>query len=351
MNKTNWSLFVPIHNLEISRDIGGELRVENVVFISSDKIPFIRKRLGLPEKVSYYRSRITPIGDKGLFSGAKVYAFLKSRRCPEDNLTHEFRRIKEAVCVLASSQMYRLSRHERILFGGPEYGNILLDDYFLFSNSNKDWKYCPMRLDSIKPYRLDKQWKRQLSSHFFPRLLRILNGEISVSPKWRFSLRNAALLGGLSCLSRNIWESFMYDMVAIELLLTKRGEPFPDTVLDRMMTFFGWLTDWSPRPWKDLIKRLYKLRNKFVHAGRITDITGLDIINADMLLANLLNTLCSLTKLIKSKEDIIELTNKLAACKVLGIKFKGGPKQLTFHKQTWLKQDIEKLERRRHWLW
>lgn len=52
--KKMWSLFVPIYNLTIADDIGGEYKIDRVTFVSSSKIPRIRKRLGLPELVSEY---------------------------------------------------------------------------------------------------------------------------------------------------------------------------------------------------------------------------------------------------------------------------------------------------------
>jgi len=42
-SKTNWTLFVPIYNLVIDSDMGGKLTIERVTFVSSDKIPKIRR--------------------------------------------------------------------------------------------------------------------------------------------------------------------------------------------------------------------------------------------------------------------------------------------------------------------
>jgi len=105
--------------------------------------------------------------------------------------------------------------------------------------------------------------------HFFPRLLKILNGQVQVSRKWRYALRRASLLAGQSHFARNIWEAFLYDMIALEVLLTKKGDCFPDAIIERVVAFFGWLTDENPKLWKTLVKRLYDLRCQFIHEGQI----------------------------------------------------------------------------------
>jgi len=159
MDKNNWSLFIPIYNLEISDDIGGELRIERVTFISSRKIPLVRKRLGLPKKVSYYNDFYSKTISHKLFSEAQTYAFLRTRKATGDTLSQEFRLIKEAVYILASSQFYRQRRYQKTPFGSPEYISNLIDVYMIFENSGKRHRLNLLRLSPIEPYRLNKQWK------------------------------------------------------------------------------------------------------------------------------------------------------------------------------------------------
>ncbi len=352
MGKTNWSLFIPIYNLEISNNIGGELRIEHVNFISSDKIPRIRKKLGLTNRVLYYNNLFkSKHTTRKLFSETKVYAFLKTKRSEQDNLSREFRRIKEAVYLLASSQFYRIRRYQKYPFGGPEFSQYLFDEYLLFENNANKMKWNHTRLTPVEPYRIDKQWEKFTSHHFFPRLLKILNGRIKVSLKWRYELRRAALLAGQSQFSRNVWEAFLYDMIALEILLTNRGENICTALIERVVSLFGWLTNENQEGWKNLIEKLYDLRCQFVHKGIIDNISIHDLLNADMLLANLLYNLCELTKYIKSKNDIINLSEKLAARRTLGLKMIDRPRNISFQTQSLSKTDIKKLEESRHWSW
>jgi len=76
-----------------------------------------------------------------------------------------------------------------------------------------------------------------------------------------------------------------------------------------------------------------------------------ELINADMILANLLYNLCELTNTIKSKNDIIELARKLSARRVLGMKMKDRPKRIQFTRQALSTSDYKELETARHWAW
>jgi len=58
-------------------------------------------------------------------------------------------------------------------------------------------------------------------------------------------------------------------MIALEVLLTKQRDRFPDAIIERVLAFFGWLTDENPKLWKTLVKRLYDLRCQFIHEGQI----------------------------------------------------------------------------------
>lgn len=349
--KSNWSLFVPIHNLEISKDLGGEIRIEQVTFLSSDRIPSLRKRLGLFKKVAQYKKIFERGGAPKMFSGAKVYAFLKTRRTAEDKLAREFGLIKDAVFILASSQFYRHKRNDRVPFGSPEHSLHLFDEYLLFENDADTSNWTQMRLDPAQPYRLNKQWRRFLSHHFFPHLLKVLNGSTELTPEWKYSLRKAAILAGQSQFARNLWEAFLYDMIALEVLLTHPGDRFPDAISERLVAFFGWVTKEDREPWETLVRRLYDLRCKFIHDGQTGDLTLRDLINADMVLANLLYNLCGLTRVIRSKQDILDLAKKLSARQTLGMRLKERPRRLKFTRQFISEAEYEKLENQRHWAW
>jgi hypothetical protein len=285
--KSPHSLCVPMYNLRISDDLGGELRVWDVTFISAKKIPRVRRRLGIPERVSDLRRKGARLSAPDFFSQAETYAHLKTKKGERDPLTHEFLRIRQAVFLLASSQFYRERRTRRTFFGGPGYNTSLQDQYLLVDIMNGSAVLNWQCLSPIEPYTLDKQWQGFLRHHFFPKLLRIINGQVTISNRWSYYIRDAALCAGQSHWARTRWEALLYDMIGIETLLTHRGDTFPNALVERVDALLGWITDNDLTPWEDLISRLYSLRCNFVHDADVRGVTMQDIMNADMILANL----------------------------------------------------------------
>jgi chromosome partitioning protein len=92
--KSPHALCVPMYNLRISDDLGGEIRVGDVTFIAARKIPRIRRRLGIPERISELRRQGVRLSAPDFFSQAETYAHLKTRRGEMDPLTAEFLRIR-----------------------------------------------------------------------------------------------------------------------------------------------------------------------------------------------------------------------------------------------------------------
>jgi hypothetical protein len=317
----------------------------DVTFISAKKIPRIRRRLGFPERISDLRA-------VDFFSLADTYAHLKSKRGERDLLNRELHRIRQAVLLLASSQFYRERRNRRRYFGGPEYATFLHDQHLLVDITSRSVVTNWHRLSPMEPYTLDKQWEGFFRRHFFPKLLHIINGQVKISNDWFYCIRNAALFAGQSYQARTRWEMLLYDMIGIDTLLLRRKENSQDALIERLEALFGWFTievD-DQLQWKDLISKLYSLRNKIVHDGDVRDVTMQDVINADMILGNLLNNICALPKRFPSKKAIIDLADCLKARKVLGMK-PARPKQLSFVWQHMTETERMNLEREWHWAW
>jgi hypothetical protein len=139
-------------------------------------------------------------------------------------------------------------------------------------------------------------------------------------------------------------------MIGIETLLTHHGNTFPDALVERVDALFGWITNNNLTPWEKLISRLYSLRNRFVHDADVRGMTMRDIMNADMILANLLYNICALPKIFPSKQAIILLAERVKARRVLGMR-PARPKSLHFVQQSTPEPERIRLEHDRHWAW
>jgi hypothetical protein len=54
-NRGSWVYLVPIKNLKITQAVKRELRINKVKFYNVDKLPYIKKRLGISERISSIR--------------------------------------------------------------------------------------------------------------------------------------------------------------------------------------------------------------------------------------------------------------------------------------------------------
>lgn len=318
MAKFQHALFFPVYGLRITEKIGGEIKVGRVTFVRADKIPRIRKRLGLRNTISYYRSKLRSSG-KHLFNIAPIYAHIHSKRERGDrDYSHELDLVREAFWVVASSFFCYEWRKDAILSLRPHPNPNVFDDSSSFGPNDIDCRMTISRRGPMQPNTADSNWRHiQRDYHFFD-LLKILRGDRPVKDNWRKSLVRASVLCGQSFLAKHIAEAFMNDMIAIETLICSQGDKFPDAIIDRLVAIFGWLTGENRKPWEEKVARLYQLRCSYVHDGVAGDITGMDLHNADTLIQNLLRNLCRHTATISCKPDLIKFAERIDARKTLG---------------------------------
>jgi len=325
IKKSNWLLAIPIYNLIIEKEIGGEIKIKNVTFVAKYKIPRIRKRLGIKESISSINKMIKSAPDifaRPLFEEANTYAFLRCGNMNEEEAKSKILLIKEVLWILASSQIMYSHRNNLIYFGLPEHATHHSKEYYLFNTKDRDSKQYWELTSPIQEYRLDKQWKNIVGNSYFFHLLKIINKETQVVPRWRLILQRAAILSAKSHFESDLAAAFLYNWIAIELLLKDRSGDTGYIIADRITALFGWLKEEDETYWINTIIGLYKKRNKFVHAGKIDQIQIKDLLISDRILNNLLTNLTRLSKTFPSKSAVTEFCDKVNARKLLGLKIK-----------------------------
>ncbi len=317
-----WILCFPIYNLKISEELKGEYQIEQVRFVSADKISRIRNKIGFKSPISSYvkKQKWMKIFNYKFFSKAETYAIIKTNNDGLVSLDREFKQIEDSVFILASSQFFRVDRRRRYFFGNPYTDATLnLQDEILCYDIQKDLFESKGIHFPTCEYLLDNKWAKYIKNHFFPYLIKILNKDFgAINENWKFSIRNAAILAGKSQLTHKIHDSFLYNMIAIESLLSSKI----DDIIDNVVGMFGWMTNNETEYWAKLMDGLYKKRCKYVHTGEYKDINSDDLANSDQILFNILYNICRLTKVIKSQSDIINLSKSVSAMKLLNVKIK-----------------------------
>jgi hypothetical protein len=338
------SVFIPVHGLEIADDVGGELRVDDVLFIATKKISRVRKRLGLPQPLSEYRRQFDKIVP--LFESASTYALVRGRRDPLDSaLVSERRRVQRAICFLASSLFARCDRGRYHIGINPPVSQQLHESGLIFACDNDFARACHMSMTPIEHYRYGAEETAYMKAHFFNHLLSIGTRRSGMKPDWHKSVIRAAELAGRSYLSTSVIDAFMYDMIAIESLLLQPQERHNVVLVERINALFGWRMKHRADGWKDIVDRLYRLRYQYVHSGAGNEINGIDLYNADTLLQNLLRNICLFAPRFTSKNAIIEHAEKVRARKTLGRPALTKQDRFVFSARHVPERDLEKLKR------
>lgn len=347
--KTNtYLLLIPVFNLEIGRELNREIRIGDVIFVSTKKIPYIRKRLGFKRKISELKNELT--WSWNILERAKTYAVLKWRLENKKAIEKPISMIKEAIWILASSHP-SASRTNVRLFGLPEHKKHLINEYFAYNTKEDNFSFSTFISPSsqLEPFRLDAQWKNIMKRHFFPSAVNIINDKKNVKEHWKHDIKNTLVLVGKSLFSGDLSQAFLYNMIGIETLLTRAGDKFPDELINRLNALFSWrFSQDGTFVWNNKIKEIYKLRCEAIHNGKISKITVEHLIITDLIIQNLLYNICKSTKHIKEKQDLIMFTKESQAREILNIPPKY-PFRIRFSTYWPSKSQIDKIKSRMTW--
>jgi hypothetical protein len=331
-----WFFIAPIGNLVLNEAVENEFRIDRVLLVAKKKLPRIRKRLGINKRIVELKISTSYTE---FFECAEAYAIVNYNGKLADARRECLQLVKDEISILSVSQLGYSKRRS------TGYINILGEHlsgrirYFCLNKDDPSHFLDNRLTKSPTSFRLDGTWKRFQSRILFFNLLKILRRKIPVADAWRKDLRKAAILIGQSRNSNDVPTAFLWNMIALELLLTRSNESYLSSLPKRVEAFLGWV---SP-DFKDNIPEIYAKRCSLVHAGERECISIEDLLFTDDLLVNLLMNLVKYPKLFGSKEKIIEFAVKVEAEQILGVKSKIRPKGLRFLSSTYTEKDYAEI--------
>ncbi|MEM7334284.1 MAG: hypothetical protein AAF490_19515 [Chloroflexota bacterium] len=326
-----WIFATPVSNVLITNSVNGEFRVNRVLFINKEKLPRIRKRLKMPKRFSDMH-----IMEKDVLNSAQTVAIMFQNGRLEDVEEKCLKTIENELAILSLSQ---LGYTARSFVANP---SIILNpkidkQTWLLIESEGGINRLQGRSKLYGNYEnleLNKNWQNWQKDFFFYRLLKVLNKEHEiVEESWRKELERAAILVGQSLGSPVVSQSFLWNMIALELLLTANGSKLLEILPERLEAFLGWIGFWDLDAFETRIREVYRKRNDLVHEGKLEQITIEDVIFTDNLLLNLFTNLMHNLKIFNSKKAVIKFSDKVKAERLLGIRPKVRPRSLKFIRQ------------------
>jgi hypothetical protein len=298
--------------------------------------------MGIPFNASETKKFVT---ESEHFDAAQSQTFAVYRHTgkPENITKICLQAIKDELDILSLSQLgysrRRINAHPS-LRGNQNTGRIS----HLFLNSEDPGRIYSNRLaGKFMQLELDERWKRYHGDGFFFNLIKIFNKKTPVQSTWREHLHRASILIGQSQWSTDIAQSFIWNMIALELLLTQRGDKYSDVLPRRIEAFIGWVADWHTQSYENHIQDVYRKRSQFIHDGQRDKITIKDLLFTDDLLLNILINIITHIKLCQSKDEVINFTEKVKAEHLLGIKARIRPKTIQFVTRSYSERDFEEI--------
>lgn len=337
-----WLYLAPIRWLRLSKAVNFEFTVNQVTFVDASRLAQRRRRYGFTHQISELKKRYKGILDR-FFEGENTFATLRLTGKGKELKKKFISKINDELSILSLSQLgYSRRRHNSVPTLSEE--KLVGRRSSLMFNLSADTSYQPNEVvGKIGPLNIDDGWRNFQRELFFYDLLKIISGKIKVSPKWRRDIKNAAILAGQSQSGHDIPQCFLWNIIALETLLTQRNDRYSDKLPERTEAFIGWSKDWEIENFEDKIRKIYQKRCLFVHDGQRNQITIGDILFSDDLLLNVLTNIVRHPNLFGSKNKLIEFSEKVQAEHKLGIKTKVRPKTLSLTRLWYKKEDFEKI--------
>jgi len=248
----------------LTEAVGREYRVDRVTFVHKDKLPRVRKRLGLGATVPE-RKKIIRGWD--FFESANAFAVVRHSGEQEEAERRGLEMVREELSILSVPHMgYSRRRHMGPIVAPGEVPNSYIS-------------YLPVGSRGSVREALSEDGVDRTSSA--ERELEELSGqgvlykatqdparETKVDNRWRRELRRASLLIGESIGANDLLKSFVWNMVTLEMLLTRQEDKVLDTLPRRAEAFLGWVLYSEDEDYGRRIRDVYRKRNLLLHQGK-----------------------------------------------------------------------------------
>ena len=329
-----WVFIVPISGVKLTESVNNEFKINRVLLVSKEKLPRIRSRLGLPTPVSQMHSRY-----KEYFSSSDTFAVVRQSGELKNTKNYCRKLVQDELSILSLSKV----GYERRRFGSypsirgePTKG--MVSDFLIDVNDSRVSLGSKI-VGHHNTLVMSGLWKGYQKNNFFLKYLKIIRGETNIESGWKNDLERAGILIGQSQCSSDLAQSFLWNMIALEMLLTRQGDKYLDVLPKRIEAFLGWVGFWEYENYEEKIKSAYKKRCALVHNGKRELIAVEDLLFTDDLLLNLLINLIQHIKIFKSKDDVIDFSNKVEAEHLLGVTPRVRPKSLQFSSRHYTEDD------------
>jgi hypothetical protein len=334
-----WLFVTPVQGVGFSDRVFDEYALLRVTLIHRDKLLRATKRFPVRKHHSKWFT-VNPERDSG-FEKATVYALHWVSGDREELRQKCLQTTSEELAIFSIFRMAHKRRHVPIVGLAGEHPQASTSHAFLHAAERTSQRFSGLIKAQID-IPLTKTAPKSIGFRLLSKLLKVLRDKSNTKAAWRSELYRVAVLIGRSYNSSDVATAFLFQMIALETLLTKQGDKYSSDLPQRIESILGWVGLWTTAKYGERLREVYRKRCAVVHAGRIDDITIEDLLFVDDIMINILWNIVSHPKIFRSKDEVIQFGRKVEAERLLGIKPKVRPKSLQFISRTYT--DRDKLE-------
>jgi len=307
--ESDWLLLIPIEKLAISDEspIDGSLEVGNVTFCSPERT---KQELGdlIRDPESGYTQlakRSAKLDEASAFVVLRQAGRLRSLR-PTAHAA-----VRDAINILVAASCTWHGRMHPVATGP-------------FGCSPSLGRYCAAfdlsvggavgNEQSIAPFQtlfIDKRWHQHLRDTGFIDVFDAIR-EGSICPQWRRQIRCAASMYGRSLSTVELPDALVFNVIAMETLLTRPSERNGRALARRIKGLLGWDFRRSYPEYEDHVKSLHQVRCAIVHDSDPRGVTGRLLLASDLFVENCLLNIARNLDHFPRKDAMIAVIDRFA---------------------------------------
>jgi hypothetical protein len=295
----SWLIIIPIDNLVISDEppICGKFQVGDVQFMSRNKAESFLQPPNISAPLSDYKRSI--VMDKH-----ETLAIVQRQDTPANLLQIVFRDVREAVGILAATDAFYGTRRMMHGFNILGYSRVTQRIASFVGSTQPHFFFERSHDGGIMTWSLDREWHDNIDTTGLLQLFDAINDH-NLDTAWRAQIRGASAFLGRSLMSHERTEAFLFDIFALETLLTRRGERNGRMLARRIKGIAGWhLKNHRPN-WEQEIGDIFEVRCEAVHDADYGQLTMEHLLLADIYIKNVLLNVVLNRSTFTSKDALI----------------------------------------------
>ncbi len=298
-----WLIVAPMVHLTVSDDppIHGRWQVGDVTFFSK----------GALEERLAEQHPLNPIKRQFLTQGFTSFAVMERGGATEIDKTTAFSELRQAALILAASTAFSITRSDHKGFGiigDPQLSNkrvICLEKY------GEGFDGTLENLGTMISFKLDSIWHQAIVG---TRILELFNRitDSNLDADWRRQIRQSAAMLGRSIISLELSDAFLFNVIALETLLTTKGHRNGKSLSRRIKGLTGWQFEGSNVDYERHITDIHNVRCEIVHDSDYRNLTVENLLWADLFLKNCLLNVVVNPNWFTSKDKMAKLVDDFA---------------------------------------